>query len=198
MSHNGSLRGQSAPQRGFGVPPSMTSHPRRLGHPNWVTVYSDCLNNSDMNVSLWIENRLLTVISIYTSTLIMQRAFPHRSPAYFTFKRVHNVCLCTSLSVSLLSPSSCSHSLSVVPYSPSSLSCSNWMCSRRISVQLLAAVESNSAHTAFSTNRCRSISLQRYSDSTGGERKRIFVPGGCTINTEQDILLLLPLSLYTV
>lgn len=32
------------------------------------------------------------------------------------------------------------------------------MCSRCISLQLLAAVESNSAHAAFSTNRCRSIS----------------------------------------
>lgn len=75
-----------------------------------------------------------------------------------TLHPIHLKGYIVSLSVSLLSPCPCSHSLSFVPYSPSSLSCSNWMCSRRISLQLLAAVESSWAHAAFSTNRCRSIS----------------------------------------
>lgn len=109
-------------------------------------------------------------------TLIMQ-------PVSFQGSK-HPVCRFTSLCC-------CSHSLCFVPYSPSSLSCSNWMCSRRISSQLLAGVESNSAHAAFSADRCRPIPYRAIFHPL--EKLNLFLEGGTT-NTERDVLLLVRLS----
>lgn len=41
------------------------------------------------------------------------------------------------------------------------------------------------------------ISERRFHSVEGKKTEGVFVPGGRTIKTEQDILLLLPLSLYT-
>lgn len=115
------------------------------------------------------EKRLNYTVHIYINiyipthpvcTLIMQ-------PVSFQGSK-HPVCRFSSLCC-------CSHSLCFVPYSPSSLSCSNWMCSRRISSQLLAGVESNSAHAAFSADRCRPIPYRAIFHPL---EKRIFVPRG--------------------
>lgn len=46
-----------------------------------------------------------------------------------------------SVHLSLCLPCSCFHSLSFVPYSPSSQSCSNWMCSHRNSLLLSRAIQ---------------------------------------------------------
>lgn len=71
------------------------------------------------------------------------------------------------------------------------------MCSWRTSSQLLAAVESNSAHAAFSTNRCCSISFSAILNWWKKKKKKpILVPWWCTINTEQDILLSFYLQAY--
>lgn len=131
------------------------------------------------------EKRLNYTVHIYINiyipthpvcTLIMQ-------PVSFQGSK-HPVCRFTSLCC-------CSHSLCFVPYSPSSLSCSNWMCSRRISSQLLAGVESNSAHAAFSADRCRPIPYRAIFHPL--EKLNLFLEGGTT-NTERDVLLLVRLS----
>lgn len=202
MTHNGSLGGQAASRRGMespihDQPPQAGKHCRRASWDSESCVSMvKCFSMASQETLDCFLTEYLKKQHNHDTTSWFYSFLPEEflTKLPITFKRVHHLRLNMAAS---LSSCSCSHSLGFVPFPPSAPSCSNWMCSRCISSQLLAAVGSNSAHAAFRTSRCCSISCSSVL-TRWGKKKWIFVPRACTIKTGQDILLLLPLSLYII